>query len=65
MATRLAGVHQSLGHLNPGAVLERGYAIVAAADGRIVIDAAEVAPGDAVRLTFARGGAATRILDSQ
>ena len=64
MAMRLAGTHQSLGHLNPGAVLERGYAIVAAADGRIVIDGAEVAPGDAVQLTFARGFAAARILDS-
>ncbi len=64
MAMRLAGAHQSLGHLNPGAVLERGYAIVAAADGRIVIDAAEVSPGDVVQLTFARGFAGARIVGS-
>jgi exodeoxyribonuclease VII large subunit len=58
---RLAVLEQSLAHLNPQAVLERGYAIVAAADGRIVHDAQQVAPGDDVALTFARGGAAARV----
>jgi exonuclease VII large subunit len=38
-------------------VLERGYAIVAASDGTIVQDARQVNSGDAVALTFARGGA--------
>ncbi len=58
---RLASLAQNLAHLNPQAVLERGYAIVATADGAIVHDAAEVKPGDAVALTFARGGAAATI----
>ena len=48
---------QNLTHLNPQAVLERGYAIVAAGDGTIVQDARQVNGGDAVALTFARGGA--------
>ena len=54
---RLGGLAQNLAHLNPEAVLERGYAIVAAGDGSIVQDARQVSPGDAVALTFARGGA--------
>ena len=37
---RLAALAQNLAHLNPQAVLERGYAIVATADGTIVQDAA-------------------------
>jgi len=54
---RLAMLAQNLTHLNPQAVLERGYAIVAASDGTIVQDARQVNGGDAVALTFARGGA--------
>jgi exodeoxyribonuclease VII large subunit len=56
-AERLGGLAQNLAHLNPGAVLERGYAIVARSDGSIVQDARQVSEGDAVALTFARGGA--------
>ena len=58
---RLAGLAQSLAHLNPQAVLERGYAIVSGSDGSIVQDARQVQEGDAVALTFARGGADARI----
>ena len=45
----------------PGAeaVLERGYAIVAAADGTIVVDARQVAAGDVVALRLARGSASS------
>jgi len=52
---RLVALAQNLMHLNPQAVLERGYAIVAASDGTIVQDARQVNDGDAVALTFARG----------
>jgi len=48
---------RSLDHLNPQAVLERGYAIVASADGTIIADSRQVGTGDAVALTFARGSA--------
>jgi len=47
--------------LNPGAVLERGYAIVAANDGTIVADARQLAIGDNVALTFAKGSAAATV----
>jgi exodeoxyribonuclease VII large subunit len=57
MAERVAGLAQNLAHLNPQAVLERGYAIVAGADGAIVQDAQQVRTGESIALTFARGGA--------
>ena len=56
-AERVTTLAQNVAHLNPQAVLERGYAIVARADGAFVTDAREVNVGDAVALTFARGGA--------
>jgi exodeoxyribonuclease VII large subunit len=56
-AQRLAALGQNLAHLNPEAVLTRGYAIVSTAQGEIVVDAKQVASGDRVALTFARGGA--------
>ncbi len=43
--------------LSPRLVLERGYALVRAADGRFVRSAAALATGDAVTLEFARGEA--------
>lgn len=62
-AHRLAQLGANLDHLNPRAVLERGYSIVAAVDGRIVRTAAEIAVGDRLRLTFAHGSAGARVED--
>jgi len=56
-ASRLDALAQSLEHLNPEAVLTRGYAIVTAPDGTVIFDAAQVAPTDSVKLAFARGRA--------
>ncbi|MEP7206335.1 MAG: exodeoxyribonuclease VII large subunit [Casimicrobiaceae bacterium] len=61
LGRRVAVLEQSLQHLGPAAVLARGYAIVARADGRIVTETTEVALGDDVKLTFARGSASARI----
>jgi exodeoxyribonuclease VII large subunit len=58
---RVAALAQNVVHLNPEAVLERGYAIVARVDGTFVTDARQVDIGDPVALTFARGGAAATI----
>jgi len=58
---RAARLAQSLAHLNPEAVLTRGYAIVATADGAIVSDSHQLAAGDRVALTFARGGAGATV----
>ena len=52
---RLAVTFGRLRALAPGAVLERGYAIVRRNDGSTVADVAAVAAGDAVQVTVARG----------
>ena len=51
----------SLAHLDPAAVLERGYSIVHNLDGGIVRDSAALAVGDSVTLRFAKGRARARI----
>jgi exodeoxyribonuclease VII large subunit len=58
---RLARLAQSLAHLDPRAVLGRGYAIVADARGAIVRDAAALAPGASVEITLAEGGATATV----
>jgi exodeoxyribonuclease VII large subunit len=58
----LARLGAHLNALSPQLVLERGYSIVARDDGHIVRDAAELAPGDDLTLTFARGGALGRVI---
>jgi exodeoxyribonuclease VII large subunit len=58
---RVATLAQSLAHLNPQAVLDRGYAIVTAADGAIVRDAASLAVGDDVGIALARGSVGAKI----
>jgi exodeoxyribonuclease VII large subunit len=58
---RLRRLGANLEHLNPRSVLERGYSIVARDDGRIVRAAAEVQPGERLRLAFARGSARARV----
>jgi exodeoxyribonuclease VII large subunit len=50
-----------LAHLNPAAVLDRGYAIVRAADGSVVRDSATIRAGEPLELSFARGGATVRV----
>ena len=57
----LQRLQDALELLNPGAVLERGYAIVTATDGTIVSDANRLAPGDDVAVRFARGRATATV----
>jgi exodeoxyribonuclease VII large subunit len=52
---RLDQLEALLGSFNPQAVLERGYAIARNAAGEILVDAAQIAAGDAVDLQLARG----------
>jgi exodeoxyribonuclease VII large subunit len=58
---RLEALRTSLGHLDPHAVLERGYAIATDAAGRVVRSGGDVAVGDRLRLAFGRGGASVRV----
>ena len=61
LETRVTVLARGLAHLNPQAVLGRGYAIVTARGGEIVEDAARLAIGDDVELAFARGTAGATI----
>jgi len=57
LGARVDALGRALTHLNPRAVLERGYAIVTTSDGALVDDVANLSPGDDVTLSFARGSA--------
>ena len=54
---RLASASAGLAHLDPTRVLARGYAIVRDAQGAVVRSSRQVAPGDAIEVRFAEGGA--------
>jgi exodeoxyribonuclease VII large subunit len=58
---RCARLSSSVAHLDPNAVLERGYSLVRDASGHIVRNSASLTPGDRVEIAFAKGGAEARI----
>lgn len=58
---RLARAAGSLDALSPLKVLERGYAVATAADGRALVDASALAPGDPIALRLHRGRLAARV----
>ncbi len=51
----LAALRASLVHLNPEAVLERGYSITRLPGGKVLQDARDVVPGTALETTLAHG----------
>ena len=48
-------------HLNPRAVLERGYSITRNVKGEIIRDSSVLKPGDALQLSFAKGTAEVKV----
>jgi len=60
-AEEIARLSLGLDHLNPAAVLERGYAIARKPDGSVVRTSAGLRPGDPLELTFARGATTVRV----
>ena len=64
-AVRFDALVRTLAHLDPRAVLERGYSIVRDETGRIVRRSGEVASGDLVDITFAEGSASARVEESR
>ena len=60
-AQRLAALRTALGHLDPTQVLSRGYSIVRDAQGHVRDSSAGLAPGDALDILFAQGGAAVKV----
>ncbi len=57
----LAHRMRALAHLNVLAVLERGFAILRDGSGRALTNAAQLAPGEPVAATLARGSALLRV----
>jgi exodeoxyribonuclease VII large subunit len=57
----LAAVRDALQALSPDATLARGYAVARSADGTVLRDVAQVAAGDALRVTVARGSLDARV----
>ena len=55
--SRVAGLADRLRLLSPYGVLERGYSLTTAADGKVVRDAAALKPGDRIVTRFAAGTA--------
>jgi exodeoxyribonuclease VII large subunit len=58
---RLAPLARTLNAVSPLATLQRGYAIVVGADGRILRDAAEAAPGSILEARLAQGTLRARV----
>ncbi len=54
-------LHSTLQTLSPKAILDRGYALVFTADGRLVRDVSQVNSGDQVRAQLARGEFTARV----
>jgi len=59
----LAGAQQRLQAHDPHRVLQRGYAWVESADGRPIVSALALRPGQAVRAVWADGRARAEVLD--
>jgi exodeoxyribonuclease VII large subunit len=58
----VANLTMHLAHLNPQAVLERGYSIVRDEQGRVVRDSAAVEVGNELGVTFAVGTVSTKVV---
>lgn len=65
LAEDLARSSLGLAHLDPAAVLERGYAIARTPEGSVVRSSADLRTGDRLELSFARGAAAVQVLKPQ
>jgi exodeoxyribonuclease VII large subunit len=63
LQARVDSLATELSHLNPRAVLERGYSIVETAAGTIVRDSAQIESGAEVKLAFGRGWAHAQVKD--
>lgn len=62
---RLLLAQRGLDAISPLATLERGYAIVTGPDGRALMDAAEVRPGDTIEARLKRGALRARVLGDE
>jgi exodeoxyribonuclease VII large subunit len=63
--TSLNKQETSLQHLNPAAVLQRGYSMVRTRAGKLVQDSRQLAVNDDIAITFARGEAHARVTEKE
>ncbi|MBA2352109.1 MAG: exodeoxyribonuclease VII large subunit [Burkholderiales bacterium] len=61
-AHAIARAQVQIAHLNPQAVLERGFTITQDSRGAIIRDSAAIAPHERLRITFAAGWAETEVI---
>jgi exodeoxyribonuclease VII large subunit len=59
--SRLEQAAGKLAALSPVAILERGYSLIFNAQGALVKDASQLAPGDAIQARLARGELEARV----
>lgn len=64
LQTQLSRHQQHLAHLNPKAVLARGYSIAYTASGEILQNSQQIHTGDNVRLVLAKGSARANITET-
>lgn len=62
---RLAASRSALGHLDPTAVLARGYSIVRDSAGHVRRSSEGLAPGDALDVAFSAGGAGVTVRNTR
>lgn len=58
----LTAISQSLQHLNPLAVLGRGYALVQKTSGTVILDSKQLSENEILEITFAKGAAEAQVL---
>ena len=63
LKNRLALAESSLDSISPLATLSRGYSIARSSDGRLILSAEDVAPGDVVELILADGKLKCKVLE--
>jgi exodeoxyribonuclease VII large subunit len=59
----LQQLNQNLQHLNPNAVLTRGYAFAENSQGKIINQANQLSVDDQIKLTFGQGAAEVKVTD--
>jgi exodeoxyribonuclease VII large subunit len=64
-SARVEALLRSLAHLDPRAVLERGYSIVRDEGGAVVRQSRQIASGDRIDIAFAEGTASARVERSE
>ena len=61
LTARLGRIDASLAHLDPSAVLARGYSVIRDTQGRVITRGLELAAGELLEVTLAEGGALVRV----